>query len=650
MPRGASPALATRPKKGAAARRASVAEIGTILGGRYRLVELLGQGGMATIYRAHDSQLGRDVAVKLLRPEYGRDPDFGSRFRQEAKNAASLNHPNIVSVYDYGQDPAGPFIVMELVEGEDLASIIRRSGSLPPRQAARIIAEAARALHAAHASGIVHRDVKPGNILIGRDGRVKVTDFGIARAIAEAQMTLPGTTLGSVHYFSPEQARGEQATSASDSFSLGIVLYELLTGHRPWEADTAAAVAMARLVGPVPDPATKRAGIPPELAAITRRTLATEPADRWASAADLAAALEAYLAGRPIPELGAIGGATVVGATPSVSATARPNPAAVPYTPDAYAGAPDRDPDAGRDRPGYGREDRYTRREVARRDMARRNEEDDERASPMVWVAGVIAIAILALAGLLVFNLLSGGPAAPTTTVLVPNFVGLTLTDAQKLATDRGITAVQSSTVVDPTKVGTVLEQVPSAGAQIEEGGEVKLTVAVGIETVSVPDLRGKTEGEAFQLLIAAGLIPGTRTEVFDPIIAATLIVRQDPSPGLLANKGTAVNYQISKGPEPSPSPSPTPTPTPTPPPTAPPTPPPTAPPVLRTVDDYTCLTVAAAKAAIGGDGFTAVVLPGSATDDWWVSDQTPDEGSTQPQGSPVTISAQETKPDACTP
>src|SRR5439155_242632 len=228
---------------------ADLAEIGTILGGRYRLTELLGQGGMARIYRGHDNQLDRDVAVKILRPEYGRDPDFGARFRHEAQAAASLNHPNIVSVYDYGHDTAGPFIVMELVDGEDLASIVKRSGALPPRQAARIAAETARALHAAHQRVIVHRDVKPGNVMIDRDGRVKVADFGIARAIAEAQMTLPGTTLGSVHYFSPEQARGDQATPSSDVYSLGIVLYELLTGHRPWEADSAAAVAMARLAG-----------------------------------------------------------------------------------------------------------------------------------------------------------------------------------------------------------------------------------------------------------------------------------------------------------------------------------------------------------------------------------------------------------------
>ena len=192
-----------------------MAEIGTILGGRYRLVELLGEGGMATIFRAVDTQLGRDVAIKLLRPEYLRDPDFSSRFRQEAQNAASLNHPNVVSVFDYGEDPAGPYIVMEFVDGEDLATILRRNGSLPPPQAARIAAAVARALAAAHARGIVHRDVKPGNVLIGRDGRVKVVDFGIARAVAEAQMTLPGTTLGSVHYFSPEQARGETGDQRS---------------------------------------------------------------------------------------------------------------------------------------------------------------------------------------------------------------------------------------------------------------------------------------------------------------------------------------------------------------------------------------------------------------------------------------------------
>ena len=287
-----------------------MAEIGTLVGGRYRLVELVGQGGMATIYRATDTQLGRDVAVKLLRSEYLRDPDFSSRFRFEARSVASLSHPNIVGVHDYGEDPSGPFIVMELVDGEDLATILRANGALPPRQAARIASAVARALAAAHAKGIVHRDVKPGNVIIGRDGQVKVTDFGIARAVAESALTLPGTALGSVHYFSPEQARGETTTEAGDIFSLGIVLFEMLTGQRPWEGDSAAAVAIARLSGPTPDPRTIRPSVPEELAAIVHRALALEPANRWSSAASFADALDGWLAtGQAAAAAGAAGAA-----------------------------------------------------------------------------------------------------------------------------------------------------------------------------------------------------------------------------------------------------------------------------------------------------------------------------------------------------
>jgi beta-lactam-binding protein with PASTA domain/tRNA A-37 threonylcarbamoyl transferase component Bud32 len=620
-----------------------VAEIGTILGGRYRLVELLGQGGMATIFRAHDNQLDRDVAVKLLRPEYGRDPDFGSRFRQEAQNAASLNHPNIVSVHDYGQDTAGPFIVMELVEGEDLATIIRRSGALPPRQAARIVAEAARALQVAHTSGIVHRDVKPGNILISRDGRVKVTDFGIARAVAEAQMTLPGTTLGSVHYFSPEQARGEQATAASDIFSLGIVLYELLTGRRPWEGDTAAAVAMARLAGPVPDPTTVRAGIPPDLAAIDRRALAMEPVDRWASAASLATALEAFLAGTPIPELGALGGATTVGvgaagAGAGLAATARPNPAAVPYSPDAYAHArPNR----------YAAPERAGARAPYRRDVGEPIDEDEpDGTSPAVWIAGIVALVILAAAAFLIFRLLSGG-SPPVTQVTVPDFVNKTFTDAQRIALEAGLSVVQDKTEANPSAaVGTVIAQDPAAGTKVPTDSEVKLTVVVGPGQVPVPDIRGKTVVEAVQLLVAAQLTPGTQTEAFDPIIAAGLIVSQQPSPGLVANSGTAVDYVVSKGPEPSPSPSPSPTPTPTPTPTPSPTPPPptpTPPPALIMVDDYRCETLDGATARITGDGFVVGTVTGepdgySPTPDSIVTDQSPNPGLKRPPGTAINL------------
>ncbi|MGH2467519.1 MAG: protein kinase domain-containing protein, partial [Candidatus Limnocylindrales bacterium] len=297
----------------------SVPEIGRVLSGRYRLVELIGEGGMATIYRAHDTQLGRDVAVKLLRPEYGRDAAFVARFRQEAQAAASLSHPNVASVYDYGTDAAGPFIVMELVDGEDLAAILRERGALPPNAAARIALGIADALAAAHAHGLVHRDIKPSNVLITTSGQVRVVDFGIARAVSEAQLTMPGTTLGSVHYFSPEQARGEQVTSASDVYSLGLVLFEMLTGQRPFGGDSAAAVAMARLTADVPPPSSIRNDVPPALDAIVRRATARDPGARFGSAAAMSDALGQFLSGH----------ATPAASDPSRSATADGSPTVV---------------------------------------------------------------------------------------------------------------------------------------------------------------------------------------------------------------------------------------------------------------------------------------------------------------------------------
>ena len=540
-----------------------MAEIGTILGGRYRLVELLGQGGMATIFRALDTQLGREVAVKLLRPEYLRDPDFSSRFRQEAQNAASLSHPNVVTVYDYGEDPSGPFIVMEYVDGEDLATILRRNGALPPTQAARIAAAVARALAASHARGIVHRDVKPGNVLIGRDGRVKVVDFGIARAIAEAQMTLPGTTLGSVHYFSPEQARGENATNESDIFALGIVLFEMLTGSRPWEGDSAAGVALARLTGPVPDPALVRGSIPPDLAAITRKALARLPSDRFASAAAMAEALEATRA----PSATATAAGAAAGAAGGIAAggIARSNPTVVSYPPDAYA-RPGDDPAV---RPPVNR---------ARQRPAPLEPDEDETTgtSPVVWLAGLIAIGLLAAVAFLVFQMLSG-PRTPTqpSEVLVPQFVGTLLEQATRQADDLGL-VLDPITAPSDQPAGTITAQDPPEGTVVEPGATIRVTVAEGLTTVPTPNLRNKTEAQAVQEIVTAELLPGLKTEVFDPTVPVGLVVTQNPAAGVLVAKGSPVDYGISKGPEPTPTPTPTPTPSPTPTPTPSPTPTPT--------------------------------------------------------------------------
>jgi len=505
-----------------------VTEIGSTLGGRYRLLELLGQGGMATIYRARDAQLERDVAVKLLRPEFGKDPDFLARFRDEARAAASLNHPNITAVFDFGEDVSGPYIVMELVDGQDLGAILRENGPLAPRQASRVAAEVAKALHAAHVRGFVHRDVKPSNVLVGRDGRVKVADFGIARALAESQLTMPSMTMGSVHYFSPEQARGEVATAASDIYALGIVLFEALTGQRPFSGDGAAAVALARLTTTPPRPSALRPGVPGPLDAIVLRSMALEPGARYATAAAVANALEVYLAD-PAAATSAAAAAAAAGAGATdagrtvASARARPNPN-VPYPPDAYArSAPPSAPVSMRGNPP----------------PPPPQDDDNGGSGPWAWIAGLLGLGILIVVGFLVFQVLAGrgggvkpSPSASAAQVEVPSFVDLLYVDAQTAATKVGlvvgVAGTEERTDVAPE---TVLSQQPLAGQTVDAGAQVNLIVARGKTAMAVPDLRGKTEAEALQLIVSEGLVIGSRAEAFDPLILLGSVVDQEPGP-----------------------------------------------------------------------------------------------------------------------
>jgi len=534
-----------------------VAGLGDVLGGRYRLVELLGQGGMATIYRATDSQLGRDVAVKVLHPEYGRDPDFVARFRQEAHAAASLSHPGIVGVYDFGTDEAGPYLVMELVDGEDLAALLRRNGPLPPRQAARLVAEVARALDAAHDRGIVHRDVKPGNIMLTATGRVKVTDFGIARAWADAGLTLPGTTLGSVHYFSPEQALGEPATAASDVYSLGIVLYELLAGRRPWEGDSAASVAMARISAPPPRVSDVRPTVPPALEAIDRTALARNAADRFASAGAMAEALEAFLeegriaAARPAaavvpdiaPPVRAGGPVRAVSAVPAPDTVpvASPGPAvgAVP----AAGPAPESSSPGGPG--GFG------------------------GTSPWAWVAGALGLIVLVIAGFAVFRLAAAGSRPAATpgpgSVVLPSFIGSAYTDAYAKADQLGIVLMPTYVKQNNAADGTVVGQDPPAGTSVVQGSNVNVNVVSGKDLVTVPSIVGLAEADAIRALVNANLQLGARTLDFDPTVPGGSIISQSLPAGLSVPTDTPVDYVVSQGPQPTPSPSPSPSPSPLP-------------------------------------------------------------------------------------
>ncbi|MGI8704132.1 MAG: Stk1 family PASTA domain-containing Ser/Thr kinase [Candidatus Limnocylindrales bacterium] len=631
-------------------------EIGRVLGGRYRLLELLGEGGMATIYRANDAQLGRDVAVKVLRPEYGRDSAFVARFRQEAQSAASLSHPNIINVFDYGTDEAGPFIVMEVVEGGDLQALIRDEAPIPPVAAAQIARQIADGLSAAHERGIVHRDIKPSNVLLAPGGRAKVVDFGIARALSESQLTLPGTTLGSVHYFSPEQARGESVTASSDLYSLGLLLYEMLTGRRAFQGDTAAAVAMARLTAEPPSPSAVVPDVPAALDAIVRRALARDPAQRFPNAAALSGALQRFIEQPGAPPFVAIpAAASAVTAATVMQPTADSSPTVVsgPYAPAAVVGRP---PIAQAPAYGYAAERRYVV-----------EEEQPDRSGTYAWAAAILGLLILLAAGALVFFLLSRGggvtDASPTPTasaslpqVPVPSLVGQTQEEAERLVEDAGLVlSVRNTEERDDLDQAMVTAQDPAPETPVDEGSEVLVDIAAPSDTVAVPDVRGLTPQEARNALSQFDLDLRNQTgERFDPEVPEGAIIETNPAAGFRVERGSQVDYVLSRGPEPSPTPTPTDTPQPTPTDTPQPTPTPTRtaqPTVERViVGEYRCLTFGEARQRIEQDRLTVgVVTPPGAPDDWNVRGQRPRQGENRRVGFPIDLTLEPPLTGPCT-
>jgi serine/threonine-protein kinase len=527
--------------------------IGRLIGGRYRLIAPLGEGGMATLWRAMDEQLDREVAVKLLRPQFGNDPGFTARFKQEARSAGSLSHPNIVSVYDYGTDAetGGQFIVMQLIDGEDLAAILKKNGPLKVDDAVRIAIGVASALEAAHRRGIVHRDVKPGNILIDHD--VKVTDFGIARAVAEASMTVTGTTLGSVHYFSPEQARGDEVTGQSDVYALGIVLYEMLTGRRPFEGDSAAGVALKRLTED-PLPPTVHGPVPPGLSAIVMRALEREPAKRFPDAGAFAEALRVWQ--RDPHAAGLAAAAVVAASTP---------PAGEPtvYVPPRVTLPSDRAAISGMPPGGIGDP-------PPRRPLTAYREPHREGQPWWIWLLAVLAVILLATIGFLGASVLGGlGPNNPTPTpsssgLMVPNWVGDPIGQVRGDAIRLHITLdVLPPEPSDSVQVDRVISTNPVAGTQLQPGETVTVVVSSGKEQVAVPNMFGQTRTEANDTLRAAGLVLGNVTnEPSDQ--PAGEVIRSEPGAGISVGKGSQVAIVLSRGPTPSPVPTPSPTPKPT--------------------------------------------------------------------------------------
>lgn len=470
-----------------------------VLGERYEVLGLLGEGGMALVYRGRRVEDDRPVAIKILRDQYAHNAEFVARFEREAQAVAQLSHPHMVQVYDHGRDGDVHFIVMEFVPGQDLKSVLRRSGALEEAQARQIAAQVCEVLEYAHEKGIVHRDIKPQNILMTTDDQVKVTDFGIARALASATITETGTVLGSVQYLSPEQARGFGVGQSADLYSLGVVLYEVLTGRLPFDGDAPITIALQHMHEPPPPPRRDGAPLSPTMEGIILKALAKDPDDRYRSARgmrdDLLGRTEHW---RERPR-----------AVESTAVVRRP-------TPDGGTGtaAPAR------------------------------------RARPTPPPAPVLAGALL----LLVFGGLAVGwqelnaylnvPEVP-----VPNLVGRTLTDAESIARRSHlgvqVTQQQHSRTVS---VGSVVEQDPSAGQSVKINRTVGLITSLGAEMVSVPDVRRHSLEDARLAIEQAHLVVGEVRETYDQSVQSGYILLQDPAGGASVQQGTVVNLTVSKG------------------------------------------------------------------------------------------------------
>jgi eukaryotic-like serine/threonine-protein kinase len=498
--------------------------IGTVFDGRYRIVRKLGAGGMADVYLAEDQELGRQVAIKILNDRHAADDSFIERFRREAKNAAGLSHPNIVSIYDRGEAEGTYYIAMEFLDGRSLKELIVGRGPAPIKVAIEYARNILAALAAAHKQGIVHRDIKPHNVLIGAEGRVKVTDFGIARSGA-SQMTEVGSIIGTAQYLSPEQARGAPVDQTSDLYSVGVVLYEMLTGQVPFTGDTPLEIAMKHLSEVPRPPSELRPEIPHDLDSVVLRALAKDPSERYQSAEEMDADLARVAEGLPVdPETeeaatAVLSGSGLMAAAPT-SVIARPRP-----------GEPSRPAPPGATPPAgyYGYEGPPRRRRPV-----------------WPWVLSVLLLAAAAGAAWFAYTKIQDQLNA-NKPVSVPLVEGSRESLATTKIRDAGLVPQVTRAFDDKIEKGIVVSQSPDAGEKLQRNGKVDLTVSKGKETVQVPSVIGKSQADAVSTLTNAGLVakafPVPSGKPVDTVTG------QDPRPGETVEKGSKVRINVSSGP-----------------------------------------------------------------------------------------------------